>query len=410
MPAAPPYTPVAEPPWADQFPPAPPQWTPPPPPPSEPPPPRRRGRATAIVVALSLLCGGIGLELGGALFGSPHAQNTRASHGQPLPTVGSTPTTAPGGSASTAAADIAAKVDPAVVDITTTLSGGHAAGTGMVLTSDGLVLTNNHVIADATDIKVQVNGSGPTYSAKVLGYDITDDVALLQMDGASNLATVSVGDSSTVAVRDRIVALGNALGKGGTPAIAEGAVVALDQTIQAGDFGGPSQTLTNLIEISAPLVPGDSGGPVANTAGQVIAMNVAASPSNQNPRRRAVSDAYAIPINKALDIAHQIQNGQSSSNVHIGDRGLLGVQVQARGQNGDGAIVASVQSGSPAEGAGLTAGDEIVSVGSKQVSSLAELSAALGPFHPGDKVSIGWLDANGGRHTATVQLITGPPA
>jgi S1-C subfamily serine protease len=265
------------------------------------------------------------------------------------------------------------------------------------------VLTNNHVIADATDIRVQVNGTGPTYSASVIGYDITEDVALLQMDGASNLQTINVGDSSKVTVGDHVVALGNALGRGGTPAIAEGSVTALDQTITAGDPGGPAQTLNGLIEISAPLVPGDSGGPLVNVSGQVIGMNAAASPQS---RRQRSSDAFVIPINQALGIAHQIQSGQSSATVHIGARALLGVQVQ----QAQGATVAAVQPGSPAESAGLAAGDVIVSVGNQTISSVSDLPTALDSYHPGDKVSIGWIDGNGQHHTATVQLIAGPPA
>jgi S1-C subfamily serine protease len=398
MPSAPPYLPSQEPPWIDQ---------PPPPPPAPPEPPRRprRGRAAAIIVALSLLCGGLGLEIGSTFFGSPATTSTAATstaNTATLPTVGSTPATG-GTTGGMSAADIAAKVDPAVVNITTTLANGHAAGTGMILTSDGLVLTNNHVIADATAIRAQINGSGPIYSATVLGYDISEDVALLQIDGASNLPTISVGDSSRVALHDKVVALGNALGKGGTPAIAEGSVTALDQSITAGDPGGPAQALTGLIEINAPLVPGDSGGPLVNMSGQVIGMNAAAAPQT---RRQSSSDAFAIPINAALDIARQIQSGQSSAKVHVGARALLGVQVQ----QGQGATVAVVQPGGPAESAGLAPGDVIVSVGGKTITSLSDLPSALDSYHPGDKVSIGWIGTNGQHHTATVQLIAGPPA
>ncbi|MEY2424190.1 MAG: hypothetical protein QOI95_4257 [Acidimicrobiaceae bacterium] len=392
MPTSPPYAPAQEPPWIDDLPPAPPA--------PQPPPRRRRGRATAIVVALSLLCGGIGLELGGTLLGSPQAATVAAATATTtpaLPTVGSAP------SSGLSAADIAAAVDPAVVDITTTLANGEAAGTGMVLTSSGIVLTNNHVIADATDIRVQINGSGPIYSAIVLGYDVTDDVALLQIQGASNLQTITVGDSSKVAVREKVVALGNALGRGGTPAIAEGSVTAIDQTITAGDPNGPSQTLTGLIEINAPLLPGDSGGPLVNTSGQVIGMSVAAAPQT---RRQNSSDAFAIPINAALDIARQIQAGTSSAKVHIGERAILGVQVQ----QGQGAAVAAVQPGSPADAAGLAAGDVIASVGDKTITSVSDLTSALDGHHPGDKVRIGWTDTGGQPHTATVQLIAGPPA
>ncbi|MEY2450150.1 MAG: hypothetical protein QOH79_3626 [Acidimicrobiaceae bacterium] len=403
MPSAPPYLPSQQPPWIDQPPPDPPA-------PSAPPTPPRpwRGRAAAIVVALSLLFGGIGVQLGGALFGSPANPSTAATAATgpaTLPTVGTTPPATAGPNGSTGAADaaaIAAKVDPSVVDITTTLANGSAAGTGMVLTSSGLVLTNNHVIADATDIRVQVNGTGPTYSATVVGYDITDDVALVQVNGAPSLQPISVGDSTTVAVRDQVVALGNALGQGGTPAIAEGAVTAVGQTITAGDPNGPSQTLTGLIEINAPLVPGDSGGALVNSSAQVIGMNVAASPQSH----RNSSDAFAIPINTALDIAHQIQSGESSAKVHIGGRALLGVQVQP----GQGATIVAVQPGSPAESAGLAAGDVIVSVGERTIGSVDDLPTALDSYHPGDTATIGWLDAGGQRHTSTVRLIEGPPA
>jgi S1-C subfamily serine protease len=350
------------------------------------------------VVALSLLCGGIGLQLGGTLVGSPRATFAAPDAAtSALPTVGSAPSTG------LSAADIAAKVDPAVVNITTTLASGHAAGTGMVLTSAGLVLTNNHVIADATDIRVQINGSGPTYTASVLGYDITDDVALLQIDGASNLEAITVGDSSKVAVHDEVVALGNALGRGGTPAVAEGSITALDQTITAGDPGGPAHTLSGLIEIDAPLVPGDSGGPLVNTSGEVIGMNVAASAQT---RRQSATDAFAIPIDTALVIAQQIQSGVSSAKVHIGERAILGVQVQ----QGQGATIAAVQSGSPAEAAGLTAGDVIVSVDDATITSVSDLTTALDRRHPGDNVRIGWSDTSGQRHTATVKLVAGPPA
>ena len=133
---------------------------------------------------------------------------------------------------------IAAKVDPAIVDINTTLAHGRAAGTGMVLTSSGEVLTNNHVINGATDIQVQITGSGPSYEAKVLGYDAADDVALIQVQGVSGLKTVTTGDVSQLAVGDSVVALGNALGRGGTPAVAPGNITGLNQSITATDDDG----------------------------------------------------------------------------------------------------------------------------------------------------------------------------
>jgi len=401
MPTSPPYAPVAEPPWADQWPPP-----PPPPPPYQEPAPQPSGRprrtlATALVVVVSLLCATFGFEVGGAVFGSPAATTPRVARTAPFPTPKSA-TPAPGSTAES----IAGRVTPAVVDINTTLDNGTAAGTGMVLTPDGLVLTNNHVIADSTDIKVQISGTGPSYSAKVLGYDVADDVALIKLDGASNLTTIDVGDSSKVRVGDHVVALGNALGRGGAPAVVQGEVTALDQTIRAGDASGgsPTQTLSGLIEVTAPLLPGDSGGPLVNTSAQVIGMNAAASSNN---RGRTTGDGFAIPIDTALGIAHQIQAGQSSDKVHIGDRALLGVRVEDAGA---GATVASVEPDSPADQAGIAAGDVITSVGSDSIAAFADLPAALNAYHPGDRVDIGWTDVNGQQHTATVTLIAGPPA
>jgi S1-C subfamily serine protease len=368
-----------------------------------------------VAVVLTLLCGALGVAIGGTLFGShPSSSNTAARSVAPPPVIGNGNPN--GGTAngtangtSAAAQTLADSVDPAVADINTTLADGAAAGTGMVLTPDGYVLTNNHVIADATDIKVQINGSGQTYSATAVGYDVSDDVALIKLDGASGLPTIKTGDSSTVKIGDAVVALGNALGRGGTPAVAAGSVTDLDQTIQAGDANGPTQTLNGLIQVSAPLQPGDSGGPLVNQSGQVIGMDSAASMTSRGGRRRGgvSGDGFAIPINTALDIARQIRDGQSSTKIHIGDRALLGVQVQ----NGQGqAVVAGVESGSPADSAGIAAGDIIESVGSTSVTSFDSLPAALDQFHPGDRVSIGWLDTSGAHHSATVQLTKGPPA
>src|SRR5215468_1744252 len=177
-------------------------------------------------------------------------------------------------------AQIAAKTDPSLVDINTNLAlqGGQAAGTGQVLTSDGEILTNNHVIAGATSIKATDIGNGRTYTAKVVGYDQTKDIAVLQLQGASGLQTADLGDSSSASVGQKVVALGNALGKGGTPSVATGHVAGLGAAITASDAGaGTSERLTGLIHHNAGIQPGDSGGPLVNTAGEVIGINTAAS-------------------------------------------------------------------------------------------------------------------------------------
>lgn len=381
--------------------------------------PRRRGLAVLAVVAMALGSGGVGAAIGASLHHRATTTTASATIPQPAASIplpgGSAPAGASPGSSSNASSTldptaVAAKVDPGIVDINTTLTNGQAAGTGMVLTSSGLVLTNNHVIDGATSIHVQIDGTGPTYAASVIGYDITHDVALLQIQNVSGLKTIEVGDSSRVAVNDPVVAIGNALGRSGTPAVTEGQVSALDQTITASDGAGNSETLNGLIQINAPIQPGDSGGALANASGQVIGMNTAAA----GGRRFATSNvAFAIPINSALSIARQIQAGQASSTIHIGARGVLGVEVQPSSLGAgstSGAPVVGVASGSPAAAAGLTAGDVIVAVAGKAINSVDDLQPALAGYHPGDRVTISWLDGNGRRHDATLTLMTGPPA
>ncbi|MGH3124970.1 MAG: S1C family serine protease [Streptosporangiaceae bacterium] len=327
-------------------------------------------------------------------------------------------------------AQIASKVDPGLVDIVTNLGyqQAQAAGTGMVLTSSGEVLTNNHVIRGATQIKATDVGNGRTYTAKVVGYDETDDVAVLQLQGASGLQTITPS-SASVSVGDKVVALGNAEGKGGTPSKAVGKVVGLGRTITASDegSGSNSERLHGMIQHNAPIQPGDSGGALVNRAGQIVGMNTAASTgismtgfNGQSGQQQ--TQAFAIPISKAERIAGQIEAGQASSTVHIGQTAFLGVQISngstgfgGFGSNGDGttsngAAVAGVVSGSAVAQAGLTQGDEITSVAGHAVSSASDISSTLATHHPGDKITIGWTDQAGQSHTATVTLTTGPAA
>jgi S1-C subfamily serine protease len=333
------------------------------------------------------------------------------------------------GSTTLTTAQIAQKVDPGLVDIVTNLGyqQGQAAGTGIVLTSSGEVLTNNHVIRGATQIKATDVGNGRTYTAKVVGYDEKDDVAVLQLQGASGLQTVTPS-SAGVSVGDKVVALGNAEGKGGTPSKAVGKVTGLGRTITASDEGsGRSEQLSGMIQTNAPIQPGDSGGALANRAGDIVGMNTAASAGIsmtgfQGQSSQGQTQAFAIPISKAERIADQIEAGQASSSVHIGQTAFLGVQVSTGsagfggfGGNGDGtasngALVAGVVSGSAVAQAGLTQGDEITSVAGHAVSSADGISSALATHHPGDKITIGWTDQAGQSHTATVTLTTGPAA
>jgi S1-C subfamily serine protease len=314
---------------------------------------------------------------------------------------------------------IASRVDPGLVDVVATdgLEQATSAGTGIVLTSNGEILTNNHVIEGATSIKVTDIGNGRTYTASIVGYDSTHDVAVIQLQNASGLTVASLGDSSSVQSGDTVVALGNAGGKGGTPSVASGTVTGLDQSITASDeLSGVSEQLTGLIETNADIQAGDSGGSLVNSYGQVIGMDTAASSgySFQSQDGQSAEQAYAIPIDTALSIAKQIEAGTTSATVHIGATAFLGVGFSSQsgfpGTSGSGATIAEAVSGSPAAKAGLVAGDEITSVGGTSVSSAEDVAHALVKYHPGDTIAVTYTNASGESQTANVTLATGPAA
>jgi S1-C subfamily serine protease len=315
---------------------------------------------------------------------------------------------------------IAGKVSPALVDINTSLGyqGGQAAGTGIVLTSDGEILTNNHVIDGATKISVTDVGNGKTYAATVTGYDKSHDIAVLKLTNAHGLTTAKIGDSSKVSVGQPVVAVGNAGGTGGTPSSAGGSVIALHQTITASDeSGGSSEQLSNVIAINADVEPGDSGGSLVNTAGEVVGIDTAASSSLTAQSSAGGSQAFAIPIADATSIAAQIEAGQASSSVHIGTTAFLGVTTSSTSDNpyGSGSVtsgaqVSGVVAGGAAAQAGLTAGDVITALNGQPVDSAAALSTAIAAHHPGDKITVTWTDVSGQSHSATVVLRSGPPA
>ena len=371
---------------------------------------KRRGRRLAMTASVAA----VGLAVGA---GAVYAMNGTSS------TATATSTTA------LSTAQVASRVDPGLVDIVSTLGyqGAEAAGTGMVVTSSGEVLTNNHVIDGATSIKVTDIGNGRTYTAAVVGYNKTDDVAVLQLRGASGLTTVSFGNSSDVTAGDTVVALGNAGGKGGTPSVAAGTITALNQAITASDEGsGTSENLTGMFETNADIQAGDSGGSLVNAYGQVIGMDTAASSSSEmsspfgqssgSSSAQSGTQGFAIPINKALSIASEIVAGDATSTVHIGATGFLGVEVGSSGnsfmpggeQDSSGVTVEGTLSGSPAAQAGLSAGDAIEAINGHAVSSSSDVESVISQYHPGDKVSVSWTDGYGQSHTSTITLANGP--
>jgi S1-C subfamily serine protease len=377
------------------------------------PPRRHRGRTALGLTATAIVAAGVGA---GAAIGLSNGSSSGSAVTSTSKEVLST-------------SQIASRVDPAIVDVTSTLGYQQATakGTGIVLTSNGEILTNNHVINGATSISVTDIGNGKTYKATVVGYDESHDIAVLQLSGASGLTVASTGDSSTVGVGDSVVALGNAGGTGGTPAVAAGAITALNQSITASDeSSGSSEQLTGLLETNADIQAGDSGGPLVNDHGQVIGIDTAASSGYQfggggfgnggsgssgSSGTGSTTQGYAIPINTVLSIAKQIEAGQASSTVHIGATAFLGLEI-ASTQSGysQGVTLAGTKSGTAAAEAGLGQGDVVTALDGKSVTSGTSITEILVGHHPGDKVSIAWTDTSGQSHTATLTLGTGPAA
>jgi S1-C subfamily serine protease len=340
---------------------------------------------------------------------------------------------------------IASRVDPSLVDVISTLGyeKATAEGTGIVLTSTGEILTNNHVIEGATSIKVRDVGNGKTYTAKVVGYNETDDVAVIQLEDASGLTVANLGNSDSATVGSKVVGLGNAGGGNSTPVVATGDITALDQSITASDeSSGTTEDLTGMIEDNDDIQAGDSGGALVNAYGQIIGMNTAAESGyslgdgdnggsqygngeygdgSSSSSDSTDTQGFAIPIDRALSIADEIEAGDSSSTVHIGATAFIGVGLETEDSSSDGSgfgggsttsgvYVEDVEPDSPAATAGLTGGDTITSVAGQTVTAESQVTSILEKYHPGDKISISWTDESGSSHTATITLATGPSA
>ena len=435
-------------------------------PPMPPPPPRRRiGLLSYLGVALA--AGALGAGTVVAIYhptaSSSAVPQPRSSVPAPLPSA-AIPTPSSGGSGTSGLQGSLNKVGQGVVIINTTLqySSERAAGTGMVINADGLVLTNNHVIENATKITATVAATGKNFVAKVVGYDVTGDIALIQLQNPSGLHPVPVGDASKVKTGDSVVALGNAEGRNEIVSAA-GRITGVNQTITASDQGGTvkSETLHGMLQTDAGIVSGDSGGPLVNSAGLVIGMDTAGNnvsfPGQQQP-----ASGFAIPINTALSVTRQITTGHASSTISIGYPPFVGIyvsqgtssdpQAQAEQQqqqnngfggfgggngfsngNGNGgsqscytndanlpvpSTIAPVSSGtlvvgticgSPAAIAGVTAGSVVTGVNGQAVSAPQTLHSQLAKFRPGDTVSLTWVTPSGQHKNGSVTLTAGPP-
>ena len=288
-----------------------------------------------------------------------------------------------------------------VLMINTELPNGAGAGTGMVLSSSGLALTNYHVVEGSTSVSATVASTGTTYDATVLGYDAKSDVALIRLKDASGLDTVHI-DSDGTSLQQQVTAVGNAMGQGELLA-ASGKITADDQSITTQESGSAAaEHLSGLLETDAPVVSGYSGGPMYDAQGEVVGISTAASSGMSST---GAVESYAVPIHDALSIVDQIEAGNESGDVTIGPAPFLGI---VAGQSSGGVGVAEVEQGGPAAKAGVTAGDTVTAVDGTKVGSLAALRDVLAQHEPGDSVGITWRDASGAQHSGTVHLADSP--
>jgi S1-C subfamily serine protease len=439
-------------------------------------PPRRGGRIVTYVVVAALAAG---VGAGTVLALNHNSGNSSPSVAQPgggfggfggsgggAPAGGSNG--GAGAAGAKAAAAAAKAVSPGIVNIISEpkYQNGTLEGTGMILTSNGLVLTNNHVVEGTSRWKVKIPSTHQTFtSVTVLGTDATDDVALLKLNGASGLHPIPRGNSDSVQKGDPVVALGNAEGRNGNPSVVAGRVTALNQSIRATDEGaGTTEELHGMLETNAPIISGDSGGALANLKGQVIGMNTAANSQGiGGPGQGGASMGFAIPINTALSIASLISNHQASSKIQLGLPPFLGVTVAsaksgpstsadpkaqqhqlqsaAGRQNGfggfggapsggnsnscmnvnaqasvptriapvsSGTLVSGVLCDTPVASAGMTAGAVITSINGQAIGSPASLTKNLTQYRPGTTVSVQWVSPNGQHHTSSLKLAAGP--
>jgi S1-C subfamily serine protease len=327
-------------------------------------------------------------------FGQDPFGNSFYPHG--LPSGGSN------GSGSDTGTTASSAQQVGVVDITTTLGyqGAAAAGTGMVLDSNGDILTNNHVVDGATSIKVTIVSTGQSYRATVVGTDPSEDIAVIKLADASGLTAANFGDSDSVKIGDTVTGVGNAGGVGGTPSAATGKVLALHQSITASDDGANAERLSDVIVSDAAIQAGDSGGPLFDSSNKVVGIDTAANTSG-------TAQGFSIPIDVARDIAGQILAGNETTSIHIGYPAFLGISVGAT-QDRSGALVSGVIDGTPAASSGIAAGDRITRIGSTRTPTAAALSAAMSGLEPGTSTRVTYVDQAGRSTTVTVTLTRGP--
>jgi len=281
----------------------------------------------------------------------------------------------------TGVAEVAARLANSIVTISSAVDqgsdSGEATGTGVVITSNGEIITNAHVVEGATEVRVRFAGDTEPVVARVLAADSGNDLALLKVN-ATNLVAATFAKPGSVRVGDQVVAIGYALALDGGPSVTTGIVSALKRTIFT-----ESGALNSLIQTDAAISSGNSGGPLANMRGEVVGINTAVARGDMNSAANNIG--FAISVDETLAVLEQLRE-QASGTTRT--EGFLGVSLEARTDGGVGSIIATVQPGSPAEVAGINVGDIVLAVDGEPVNGQAGLVAAIRDRSPGDTISI----------------------
>jgi S1-C subfamily serine protease len=406
----------------------------------------RGGRGSRALIPVCVVLFGVVLGVGGAALLRPFAASmshqTTGGEQTPVSRV------SPHAMEHLSDKSVYARIAPSVVDVTATLQYDDetASGTGFVIdAARGLILTNNHVIRDSTVVRVTLPATGHSYPAQIIGTDVPDDIAVLRLIGGPRLPAVAVGDSAALTAGTPVFAIGNQAGIGGSPSFARGVVSATGRTILADDGStGFTETLHGMVQVTARIQPGDSGGPLADITGQVIGVDTAAGTGT-------AAAGYAIPIDVALRVAHMITAGRPGQGITLGVGGFLGVVVpstataspraQAREEHNlgtdaagpgpapscldteasagvpvaiapapAGALVDGVLCGTAAAAAGIAPGDVITAAGGRPVTSPDSLTALVGAARPGTVMSVTWIAVAGTIRSALVRLDAAPAA
>ena len=355
----------------------------------------KRSRGMASVITAALIAGLVG---GGAGFGGAYALLDRPATNTPA--LGSVPAASSAPASNGTVAGAAAAAAPSTVDIRVVTSQGVAEGSGVILTSDGAVLTNNHVVSGSNGTITVTLADGSEHTATIVGTSPSYDLAVLRMQNVSGLTAATLGRSADLQVGQQVVAIGSPQGLTGT--VTTGIVSALNRTVGVqGDDG--SAVVYNGLQTDAPINQGNSGGPLVNLDGQVIGINSAIATAGQSSG--SIGLGFTIPIDQARRVAQEILDTGRATKPVLGVQG--GGQSTPQQAAPSGATIAAVQDGSAAATAGLRAGDVVTKVGDARVEDFSDLVARIGSYAPGDTVAL-TVQSGGADRTVNVTLGSTP--